>query len=141
MSWCSGWASPFMLTLFCHLQKLRRVLSAWCVIFRSSWGREGSPAFVLSTKGSGEFSFTRRQEQRPEGQWGAGSQPVGWHSLWSDCPPGTSWGISEAVSQVLGDSQYCQGQQCPLLHPPPRGSSGSGVGALAANAPWGSVGM
>ena len=28
VSWCSGWASPFMLMLFCHLQKLLRVLSA-----------------------------------------------------------------------------------------------------------------
>lgn len=35
-SWCSGCSSPFMFSFFCHLQKLFRLLSAWCVIFKSS---------------------------------------------------------------------------------------------------------
>lgn len=35
VSWCCGWSSPFMLMLFCHLQKFLRVSSAWCVIFKS----------------------------------------------------------------------------------------------------------
>ena len=35
-SWCSGCSSPFMLSFFCHLQKLFKLLSAWCVIFKSS---------------------------------------------------------------------------------------------------------
>lgn len=35
-SWCSGSSSPFILSFFCHLQKLFKLLSAWCVIFKSS---------------------------------------------------------------------------------------------------------
>lgn len=35
-SWWSGWSSPFMLSFFCHLQKLFRLLSAWWLIFSSS---------------------------------------------------------------------------------------------------------
>lgn len=45
-SWCSGWASPFTLTAFCHLQKLRRVLSAWWVIFRSSYKMESRSSLI-----------------------------------------------------------------------------------------------
>lgn len=34
-SWWLGWSSSFMLIFVCHLQKLRRDLSAWWVIVKS----------------------------------------------------------------------------------------------------------
>lgn len=36
-SWWTGCSSPFIFKCFCHLQKLLRLLSAWWVIFKSSW--------------------------------------------------------------------------------------------------------
>lgn len=97
VSWCCGWASPLMLMFFCHLQKFLRVLPAWCVIFKSFWGRK---EWWLTTHtevwGQAQFASHQDRSQRSKGQSRQASQPP---HLWPD-----------NVSTARGIRGYCQGQ-------------------------------
>lgn len=117
VSWCSGWSSPFVLMFFCHLQKLIRVSSAWCVIFRSSWANRAqwSLAPPLSPKGP------RPTPHTDAGHRGPGRQQENEPGLTTP-PTGTPGGTGEKAGQGLG------GGGCPARDEEAHGALPHGAG-------------